>query len=185
MDEIARTAQFTKRTLYQYFATKEALYYAVALREFQGLISQYETAAQAGKTGFEKITDIGRSFFRLYQESRGIFRLISHCRFLNADDPTNPGLQAMARIENTMLQLFVKTIEEGKRDGSIRPDLDAEKGAFFVVTVSIGLLNMISEINPASVKYPVVTQSGFVDFAFELLSDAIRAKQTKYRLCKK
>lgn len=74
----------------------------------------------------------------------------------------------------TMFQMFATTIEEGKIDGSIRADLDAKKGAYFVVSVSVGFLHMLSEAGKAFEEHYSLDQEEFIFFGLNLSCDAIK-----------
>ena len=173
MDEVAQAAQFTKRTIYQYFPSKEELYLAVALKGFQLLMIYFEAAVAKGATGFEKIHLSGLAYYQFYQDHPDTFRLTNHCKYLNAgaESPNHP---AMQDLEGRMFQMFATAIETGKKDGSVRADLDPMKGAYFVVSVSIGFLQLLSETGQMFVEHYGVDREEFIRFSFDLLCDAIR-----------
>ena len=52
MDEIAKEAQFTKRTVYQYFTNKEDLYCAVALEGNKRFFARQQAAMAGGVLGW-------------------------------------------------------------------------------------------------------------------------------------
>lgn len=173
MDEVAKEAQFTKRTLYQYFVNKEDLYFAVALKGFKQLLACFEAAINGGNTGFDKIRLSGLAYYQFYKDFPDAFRLLNRCRLVKEDISNYH--QAILQMEQSMFQMFAAAIEKGKADGSIRVDLDAIKGAYFVVTVSIGFLNMVVESGKAFEEYFGLNQEDFVLFTLDLLCDAIRA----------
>ncbi len=51
MDRIAERAEFTKRTVYQYFNSKEDLFYAVVLKGVKPLLEYIQAAMAKGNTG--------------------------------------------------------------------------------------------------------------------------------------
>jgi AcrR family transcriptional regulator len=61
MDEIARAAEFTKRTVYQYFASKEELFYAVVLRGMRQLLAYVEAAAGAAGAAAGAAASVGEA----------------------------------------------------------------------------------------------------------------------------
>jgi AcrR family transcriptional regulator len=176
MDEVAKTAQFTKRTIYQYFKNKEELYFAVARKVFQQLLSYFETAIAEGGTGFEKIHRSGLAYYQFFKDCPDAFRLLNYCRYIKTADAGSPVHQEMDDIESTMYQMFMAAIEAGKADGSIRTDLDPRKGAFYVVSVSIGFLNMFSEKENNFERHYDLDQEEFILFGLDLLCDAIRVR---------
>lgn len=176
MDEVAKAAQFTKRTVYQYFTNKEELYFAIAIKGFKQLLSYFEAAIAKGETGFEKIRLSGLAYYQFYKDCPDAFRLLNHCRFTKIKAEESPIHQEMMVLEKMMFEMFTKAMESGKADGSIRSDLDARKGAYFVVSVSIGFLNMFSEAGMGFGQHYALDQEEFILFGLDLLCDAIRGK---------
>lgn len=174
MDELARAAQYTKRTIYQYFPGKEELYLAVALKGFHLLMTYFEAAMAKGFNGFEKIRLSGQAYYQFYKDHPDTFRLINHCKYLKAGEQS-PNHQVMQNLERQMFQMFGAAIETGKQDGSVRTDLDPLKGAYFVVSVSIGFLQLLTETGEKMfLEHYGVDREEFIRFSFELLCDAIR-----------
>jgi TetR/AcrR family transcriptional regulator len=177
MDEVAKEAQFTKRTVYQYFTNKDELYFTIAVKGFKQLLSYFEAAIEKGQNGFEKINLSGLAYYQFYKDFPDAFRLLNHCRFTKIKTEESPVHQEMMALENMMFEMFTKAMESGKADGSIRADLDARKGAYFVVSISIGFLNMFSEAGMGFGQRYALDQEEFILFGLDLLCDAIRGKK--------
>jgi len=62
MDDISKEAGFTKRTIYQYFISKEDLFYAVAFKGTQQFTSICEEAFKNGKNALEKIRILNKAY---------------------------------------------------------------------------------------------------------------------------
>lgn len=174
MDEIAREAQFTKRTVYQYFLNKEDLFFAVALKWFKLLFSRFEEALQKGTNGYEKFYLSGLTYYQFSKDYPSAFRLLNYCNIIKSNKDRSANFQEMMQIGNIMFQNFAKTIEEGKKDGSIRADLDPRMGAFAGVYLSIGFLNIVSEKGENIRKYHQVEMDDFIKYGLDLISAAFR-----------
>lgn len=145
MDEIAREAQFTKRTLYQYFPGKEELFFAVVARGFQELHRCLWEAVRNETSGYEKICRTGTSCYQYYQTHPDMFRLISsigHVRQSTAEDGKQR--QGFLSINDDLFRGFAALIAEGQADGSIRADLDASQTAYSLVFLLTGFFNQLS-----------------------------------------
>ena len=81
MDEIAVEAQFTKRTLYQYFESKEELFFAAALMGFKQLFGYLEGASNSAQTGFTKLCACSQQYYRFTRECPAAMRLIGTAGF--------------------------------------------------------------------------------------------------------
>ncbi|HYH01906.1 MAG TPA: TetR/AcrR family transcriptional regulator [Bacillota bacterium] len=175
MDEIAQTAQFTKRTVYQYFTHKEELYFAVALKSFRILLSYFETAVAKGSTGIEKFQFSAQAYYQFYQDQPAAFHILNHCSYIQADRETSPHFLAMANLKQEMVKLFAEAIETGKKDGTIRRDLDAAMGVYATMFLSIGFLTLLAQTGADLTRKIGVEQDEFVRFSFELIYRSLRA----------
>ncbi len=145
MDEIAEQAQFTKRTLYQYFASKEDLFFAVMLKGYQQLQDHVQAITQEGTSGFEKIEQIFQKSYQFYQTYPEVFRLMSYVgkarqKAAEAGSSQQEYLKMNARSFHDIAAL----IAQGQADGSIRKDLNPEKTAYSLVFVMTGFFNQLS-----------------------------------------
>ncbi len=174
MDEIAGEAQFTKRTVYQYFKNKEDLYFAVALKWFERLFSYFEDALAKGNNGYEKFRLSGLAYFQFSKDFPSAFRLLNYCNVIKNNKDISVNFQKMMKVGDIMFQKFAYTIEEGKKDGSIRADLDPKMGAYAGVYLSIGFLNIISEKGEGIEKYHQIKRDDFINYGLQLLAAAIR-----------
>lgn len=174
MDEIASEAQFTKRTIYQYFINKEDLYFAVALKWFKKLFVYFEEAMAKGENGYDKFRLSGRAYFQFSKDFPSAFRLLNYCNLIKSNKDSSSNFQEMMLIGDKMFQMFAETIEEGKKDGSVRTDLDPNMGAYSVVYLSIGFLNLITEKGENIQKYHRIEKDDFIHYGLDLICAAIR-----------
>jgi AcrR family transcriptional regulator len=150
MDEIAKEAQFTKRTVYQYFENKDELYFAVVLKGFKKLFARITEANKKEKSGYDKLERSCRSYYQFYRENPDIIRLINYLG--NVRQKTSAGgryKNELTEFNNIMLREIGDVIEEGKADGSIQFGLDTDKTALCLSFFITGFYNQLS-INAGS-----------------------------------
>lgn len=172
MDEIAKEAQFTKRTVYQYFTSKEDLYFGVALKWFNRLFYCFEEALQKGINGYEKFHLSGLAYYQFSKDFPRAFRLLNYCNLIKTNKDSSANFKEMMLVGDTMFQKFAEAIEEGKKDGSIRADLDPKMGAYAGVYLSIGFLNIVSTKGDNIKKYHQVEAEDFILYGLNLISTA-------------
>lgn len=145
MDEIAKEAEFTKRTLYQYFPSKESLFFAVVLRGFRKLVACLEEAGKAAHDGFHKVRDTFRAYYAFCREHPDTFRLISRWGYVKRRAPAgDASLDSLQAFNRRMLDGLAGLLREGMADGSIRPDLPVEATAYSLVFLVTGFLTQLS-----------------------------------------
>ena len=173
MDRIAREAEFTKRTVYQYFSSKEDLYFAVALKGFKTLFGYCREAIAGGKNGFEKIQLAFMAYFGFYKDFPESFRLMN--RIGQAKKKRSPAYQEFLEFDDAMFKELAAVLKQGKRDGSIRSDINPEITAYAIAFITTGFFHELSETGVAFTEHFNLDQEEFSRLALDLLSGALRA----------
>lgn len=175
MDEVANEAGLTKRTIYQYFISKEDLFYAVVLKGESLLLSFCEEAIRNGDTALEKIRLINMAYCQFYIGNPGMFKIMNYQpdNMLNCKE--SPSYREVADMKDNTLKLYNDIVHEGKSDGSINKSLDTKKAVYFGLLASAGLINLISMMDKSYIwEGEMVNQQDFLFFSMELLTNALK-----------
>jgi len=179
MDEIAKEAQFTKRTVYQYFENKDDLYFAIVLKGFNKLFSMVTEANKKEQTGYEKLERLCRSYYQFYRENPDFIRLINywgHVRRKSTDAGKNKN--ELVQINNKMIFEFKEIIEKGKADGSIQFDLDSEKTALSLLFLITGFFNQLSATGDNFTEFFSLNQEDFSINTIDLVIKPLKRSKT-------
>jgi AcrR family transcriptional regulator len=173
IDDVAKEARLTKRTLYQYFTSKEDLFYAVALKAARILTESYETEISRGKTALEKIRFANGAFLEFYRKYHGLFILLNYQPSNRQNSEASQSFQELQLLDGVRMRYFAEIIREAKADGSINPGLDTKKAVFFAFFASFSLLNMLSSMQGA---WDVLglDEDDFIRFCFDMLVSALK-----------
>ncbi len=159
MEDIASEAGITKVTLYSYFSSKDALYYAVTYRAFQALSDVFYATVDdhKSKSGLVSTKAIFASFFdfceRNFLFSEAMLDYFSTIRTMSMKSVPSADKTAMANstyfiriqdIQNLPMKLTAKEIARGQEDGSIRPEADAMLHTIQGWTMVIGYIKLLS-----------------------------------------
>jgi len=175
MDEIAVEAQFTKRTLYQYFENKEELFFAAAHNGYKKLFSYLQEASENEQTGFMKLLQGNKGYYRFYKEFPEVLMLIGEIG--QVKKKTGEGsqrLKELMKVDNEMFQWVARVIEEGKADGSIREDLDSIKATFSIIFMMTGFFNQLSITGETFMKHFSLEAEDFSNYSIDLLFSSIK-----------
>lgn len=175
MDEIAKAAEFTKRTVYQYFISKENLFYAVIINGLQQLFSYIDDAIASGKTGFEKIQGIRKALNRFVKESPDIYRLMNYTQFIKSVPETIPNHQELMKLNSRLFSQFYQVFDAGIADGSIRPDFKMPLGVFSLFFMITGFMGRISEAGSIYAGRFDINTDELVKYTFDMMDDFIKA----------
>lgn len=146
MDEVAKAAEYSKRTLYSYFQSKEQLLQVIIFRGFRTLneMINRELGDQTTLTGLAKLKLLGEKFIQFMTLYPNYFKTIifynSSKSELSADDEFRKASDSEG--EKT-LSYLVTVIKEGINDKSIRNDINIRKTAFLLYANIIGISNLI------------------------------------------
>lgn len=143
MDEIATESQFTKRTLYQYFAGKEELYFAVVLRVMQNMSATLADGPVEGKNAFIKIEKMCRKFYSYAKEHRPHLELISGWGYVKKYSGDGAKKEELSLFNDELFSSLSLLIASGQKDGSIRTNINAKNTAFSLIFLMTGFLNQI------------------------------------------
>lgn len=173
MDEIAREAQFAKRTIYQYFVSKDDLLFAVAVKGFRTQFEYLEGAISQGGTGLEQLRRAASAYHRFCRDFPGLFRLMSYAGHVPNQSEAAPSRQELIGMGQPMFREFAAVVQAGKEDGSIRGDVDPLMGACSVAFVLTGFFRMLAEAGESFTTARGLDQDEFVEFTLRLLGDAL------------
>jgi len=128
MDDIAREAQFTKCTLYAYFASKEDLYVAVFLESVYERWQIQRAAMEACADGLNKLRAFGQTYYSFFANHVMYLRLMFYLDFLGIDiKNTDPALFAKYRTQNEEMINYMKDVFcQAINEGSVRKDINIE-----------------------------------------------------------
>lgn len=174
VDEIARAAEFTKRTVYQYFINKEDLFYAVILKGMRQLIAYLHAAAESKGTGFEKTRRMKEAAYRCMRDFPDVFRLMNYIRHMPPSEAKSPSQIEIARLNGEMFSEFRKVLTEGMRDGSIRSDFDTEKEMFALFFVITGAVNRLFEVGGRYAALFSLDEAELAQTMFDLIDRIIK-----------
>lgn len=175
MDEIAKKAEFTKRTLYQYFINKEDLYFAVALKGFKKLFSYLKEGLDSKNNGFERIKLSCDAYNRFYNDFPEVFRLINYIGYVKKESiDKSERRKELIDFNNSIFTEVSKVIEEGKTDGSIRSGLDSVKVTSSLVFMITGLFSLLSTSGDTFTENFSIDINEFSFFSMELLLNSIK-----------
>jgi AcrR family transcriptional regulator len=148
MDDVARKAEFSKRTVYVYFNSKEQLYFEIMVRGYRILIEMIEAALNDAnnKNAIEKIKLIGNTLYQFNIAYPNYFSAIMS--YENSEKDFVDGITDESREEcyalgEKLFDYFTATLLDGVEEGLIRGDIDIKNTAIILWSCTIGLFNTL------------------------------------------
>lgn len=175
MDEIAKEAQFTKRTLYQYFSTKEDLYLSVVTKNFQNLLDFISEENFEDQSGFEQIKYFIERFY-MYSKAYPIAFAVmgkwgnTKNKIITANT-INTGL---AKVNQELLVKIERSLEKGKKDGSVTTKKDTHSLALSLMFLVTAFLNQIAITGSSFTQHFECDLDEFRAFSLEFLLSSLQ-----------
>jgi len=170
MDDIARASQFTKRTLYQYFASKDDLYFAVLQKGMAKFHSYLAIDMEQTLSGYERVRQIMLACFRFYQDYPEFFKLLNYIGYARQNlTGAEEDRQSFFVVNNALFQGMAALIASGQMDGSIPADMDAEKTSMSLLFVMTGFFNQLSGTGKNFSKHFNLDEQEFSAYTLDLI----------------
>lgn len=159
MDEIAREAELSKGTLYLYFPSKDALLAGVAVRRMSETHQEMQVTLAECPNGLERLLAFQRGMRQHMRDRPHVFRMMVEWLLQpDVDDQSEEFAEYRKRLQG-MRKIVLDAIEEGRRDGSIRADLDVAKSGihFWASTLGVVLMERVPHALAKRFGHPVDT----------------------------
>ena len=172
MDSIAAKLELTKPALYRYFKNKNDLYYAVVLRGTIILADMMNKEVASQDTGIKKIAATGLAYCKFYREYPDYSKLLLEAKVdINlVEDSEN--LEKLIEYSTKHLTIMCNAIETGKKDGTIRTNIDTFMTALYLIESTTAILQL-SENTEFAIKSRGINKEEFLRHSFRLMGNSI------------
>ncbi|MHA7834664.1 MAG: TetR/AcrR family transcriptional regulator [Algiphilus sp.] len=177
MDDVALGARVSRALVYVYFRDKRALHLTICRRALTQLRTLFQEAVQRHDRGRDQLLAIGRAYMEFARSYPAYFQALSRFEATeagDAEDDDTAHTETMA-VGRSVHEVTVGAIEQGKRDGSLRADIE---NPMQIAMTMWGFTHGVLQI--AQHKGSVVQDGGiavdaFVDDALELAVRSVEA----------
>lgn len=174
IDEVVKLAGLTKRTLYQYFQSKEDLFYAIALKGARQLYEASIGALDRGENVREKIRLANLAHLSFYKEHLDLFQILNYIPANQQNIQASPHYLEIKQLDAARMNYLASLIAAGVSDGSINPKLDMKKAVFFGFFSAFSLLYTVAFTDKSIWKALSIEEDEFLNFSFDLFVAALK-----------
>lgn len=181
MDEVAREAGFTKKTIYMYFSSKEQIYFQIMIRGFRQLIIMLEDNDKEKKqeNAIDELHSIFLSFYKFSQECAPYFKAIMEYEAKDCSQYTGvegAAIEECYQLGETIFVHLSRALDQGIQEGSVRKELDSEKTALTLWAFTMGIFNTRERKKDYLKAYHNVDAEEFVTDSFYMMMHLIVTK---------
>ncbi len=168
MDDVTRETTFSKATVYNYFNSKDELFFTICQRGNDILQKKLQEVTQKQVLGVDKVRAIGWSFFEFAINYPHYYRFISY--FVSGN-----GFAIDEKLEATMLDLdkiLEECIQIGINDGSIKP-VNALLVSKCLWAMATGIVDLIFQKGDLLEKYKNIDKQSIFQTFYQLLEQSL------------
>jgi AcrR family transcriptional regulator len=173
MDEIAAELELTKPALYRYFKSKEDLYFAVVLRGSEILDKMMIDNVNSKQSGIDKTLATGYAYWNFYEEYPNYSQLMTEARNINPENMDLKSLDELTKCGKNYLKIMCDVIDIGKKDDTIREDLDTFLTANFLVESTVAVMRTSETMNIA-LKSMKKTKEDYIKHSLDLMKHSLK-----------
>ncbi|WP_425802848.1 TetR/AcrR family transcriptional regulator [Desulfitobacterium sp. Sab5] len=181
MDDVAKEAEFSKRTIYVYFNSKEQIYFEIMIRGYKLLIEMLKDALHTEQAGnaIEKMKQMVATLYRFNGDYPEYFTAIME--YENGELDFQNGVPDEAREEcyalgEEIFEHLTRTLQIGIAEGTFRSDLNVVKTALVLWSCIVGVFSTAKKKEKYIRNFHRVTSEELVSAAFQLIIRSIQSE---------
>lgn len=180
MDAVAKKAEFSKRTVYVYFNSKEQIYFEIMIRGYRQLLKMMEEGFGKEKpaSALDELHCIFYTLFSFREKHVDYFKAIME--YETKDDGYQCGVtdgskEECYRLGEEVLSFLLEALRKGKNDGSFKRDMNCEKTALILWAFTIGVFNAGGRKKEYLENYHHTSVEDFLEESFQLMIQLVLA----------
>lgn len=150
MDDISRKAQYSKRTVYIYFKSKDELYCSIVIKGFKLLITKIKDAFNSSNNFMEQYNNFFKAIVDVHDNTPEYFNaiLVYNSREIHEDECLEIEKEVLSCM-NDIYKLIEDFLHNAQDEGIVLSNIDLKKTVFLLWS---GLLNYMV-VADARVEY--------------------------------
>jgi AcrR family transcriptional regulator len=167
--DICAKADVSKGAFYHHFPSKQALFLAIVDQWLQGVDTQLFASRRKSETVPQSISRMADTLGFVFKVASG--QLPMFMEFMVQASRDQVVWKATIAPYRRYQQQFAALLEEGIKEGSIKPDVDVQAVSWSLLSLAIGIL-LQGVVDPKAADWDRVTKTGV-----QLILDSIKKEQ--------
>ena len=164
--DICAKAGVSKGAFYHHFPSKQELFLAIVDQWLQGIDTRLFSSTGKNESVPQSITRMAKTLGFVFQAASG--QLPMFMEFMVQASRDQAVWDATIAPYRRYQQQFASLLEQGKKEGSIKPDVDVQTVSWSLLSLAIGILFQ-GVVDPKAADWERVTKTGV-----QLILDSIK-----------
>lgn len=184
MDDVAKEAEFSKRTLYVYFNSKEQIYFEIMIKGYKFLLYRLQEDLQKDsiQNALDRIKQIADTLYQFNLDYPKYFNAIME--YENTEMDFQNSIPDISREEcyaigEKILKFLTDALQEGIQEHVLRKEIDVIKTALVLWSCMLGVFNTVKTKERYIRNYHKTTPEEFVSEAFRLIMQSIKNEKVE------
>ena len=165
MDDIAHEAELAKGTIYLYYRNKDELQLGVMLRAMDMMHESFQDGASKENLALKQFQAVGDAYWKFAHDEPFRFKMMC-----NADFPMRENISEEMILElndkgSWVWKLLVGIIEDAKREGTIKADVESFSLAMLASLNTMSVLRFYQKVQESSAKGMAMSAKQSFDFS--------------------
>lgn len=177
VDKIAQICELAKGTIYLYFKSKDEIFYELLLKAIGYLLSINKEAVEEHEKGIDKVIASICAYLKFYEVHQDYCYVLMYHGIKNITlDITKEQNKAVNDLISEIYNEIGVAFKIGKKDGSIRKDLNIEKIIPIIWAQTSGVIGIYHRGKRQFENKFNIDATDVIDYHLELLRYTIKAK---------
>jgi AcrR family transcriptional regulator len=184
MKEIAKSAEFAKGTLYNYFESKEDLYLSIGTNAYEILIQITSEFINKKEFGIEQLMAVGYAYYEFTKNHPG-YASIFHDISIRIPELSKKKQKDYTKAEKEYFKqagkyrdLFIEVIGNAVKNEKIRSDIDPMMIGISLSSLSSGLIKELEQ-SRAFLEKMKFGADDIIGFVFSMIAEGLKPRENK------
>ncbi|MDF2802606.1 MAG: putative TetR family transcriptional regulator [Anaerocolumna sp.] len=181
VDDVAKEAEFSKRTLYVYFNSKEQLYFEIMIKGYRLMIMQLQEEMPVCVKGNAKLRLKSMAEVLQKFKSQNPFYFSAIMEYENNEKDFQKGIRDVSKEEcyemgEKLLEILINIIEQGMEDGDFTTELQVKRTAMVLWSSLLGAFHTGEKKKNYLTNLVGVSPQELITATFELLMEGLKRR---------
>lgn len=180
IDDISKTSNYSRRTIYSYFDSKKEILNHIVLQGLKDLLRNIRLAMESSDNYIGKYELICKAMENYYLDSPYSFEMVNGMKNQNIDmKALSKTVMNIFAIGNQINHLLEEYIDNGKNQGILRSQIKTKETVYIMWSNISALLSLIDNKGQFIEKDTNTTKEEFLNYGYKQIINSILEERIK------